>query len=165
MRTSWLACLMCAGCGLHNAWSHLEKEMEGHYGGSDKATWSATPWPPAVTLQHPPVSVGLPTERALHRSLSDQINSGVSTRFFNSIWGHTTECEDCNPYDHSRNRSPASVCFLEKQQHEKHVVGVWTDIVGKKPATQYSGAGATNCECDLGAVGFAFAVQTSPRSM
>jgi hypothetical protein len=91
--------------------------------------------------------------------------SPVCRRFFNSIWGHTTECEDCNPYDHSRNRSPASVCFLEKQQHEKHVVGVWTDIVGKKPATQYSGAGATNCECDLGAVGFAFAVQTSPRSM
>jgi hypothetical protein len=22
MRTSWWACLMCAGCGLHNAWDH-----------------------------------------------------------------------------------------------------------------------------------------------
>src|SRR3989344_5950876 len=41
MRTSWLACLMCAGCGLHNAWSRscLLKEMGRAHddGGSDRA--------------------------------------------------------------------------------------------------------------------------------
>jgi hypothetical protein len=92
MRMSWLACLMCAGCGLHNAWSRSYLERDGRYMMTEEVMRPCG-------LPHR--GLRTPTLSNTHRFLCWPANGGSTLRSLSDQI--TSGSEGLSPFESARN--------------------------------------------------------------